>query len=111
MAKSSTSSLRVTGLKVSTAGMLQGTFFALLGLAVAISSSISTIIKFAESTESVLRGLTFGLAHGLVVIIILPLIYFAIGWVIGVFYGFIINTVLKSSGGLVLKTENNDKDA
>ena len=59
MAKTSTSSLRVTGLKVSTAGMLQGTFFALLGLAVAISSSISTIIKFLSTKKNNVNNYLF----------------------------------------------------
>ena len=106
MAKSSASLLRVTGLKATTVGMLQGTFFSILGLVVAISGSISATVEWAESTESVLRGLTFGLAHGVVMIVFVPLIYFAVGWVIGLIYGFIINAVLESSGGLVLKTRD-----
>ncbi len=106
MAKPTTSLLRITGLKATTLGMLQGTFFSLLGLVVAVSYSISAVATFTESTESVLRGLTFGLAHGFVAIIIVPLIYFVAGWVLGFLYGVIINALLESSGGLVLKTEN-----
>ena len=110
MAKSSASLLRVTGLKVTTVGMLQGTFFSLLGLIVAISSSISATVNWAESTESVLRGLTFGLAHGFVAIIFVPIIYFVVGWFLGILYGVIINAVLEGSGGLVLKTHNDGKE-
>ncbi|HMS93498.1 MAG TPA: hypothetical protein PKD28_03865 [Candidatus Saccharibacteria bacterium] len=109
MAKSTASLLRVTGLKATTLGMLQGTFFSLIGLVVAISYSISAVVKFTESTESILRGMTFGLAHGFVAIILIPIAYFIAGWIIGLLYGVIINAVLESSGGLVLKTENDGK--
>lgn len=110
MAKSTTSLLRVTGLKATTLGTLQGTLFSIIGLVVAISYSVSATVRFAESTESILRGMTFGLAHGFVTITLIPVIYFLIGWVIGFFYGVIINALLSSSGGLVLKTEDDGKD-
>ncbi len=110
MAKSSASLVRVTGLKASTVGMLQGTFFALLGLVIAISNTISASVTWAESTESILRGLTFGLAHGFVSIIFIPIIYFVAGWVLGFLYGVILNAVLESSGGLVLKTHDDGKE-
>lgn len=109
MAKSTTSLLRVTGLKATTLGMLQGTFFALVGLVVAVSYSFTSIVKFTESTESILRGMTFGVAHGIIAILVIPLVYFFVGWIIGFLYGVIINALLESSGGLVLKTENEDK--
>ncbi len=106
MAKKNGKSLRVIGIKASSVGMLQGTFFSLLGFVAAISYTVSASARFAESTESMLRGMTFGLAHGFVAIIIVPVIYFIGGWVLGTLYGWILNALLGSSGGLVLKTED-----
>jgi hypothetical protein len=94
---------RVVGVKATTVGMLQGTFFSLIGLVTAISYSISAGVEFADSTESLLRGLTFGLTHGLIAIIFVPIIYFIAGWILGALYGVILNAVLGGSGGVVLK--------
>ncbi len=107
--KSQTTLTRVVGVKATTVGALQGTFFSLLGLIAAISYTISASAQFADSTESLLRGLTFGLAHGLIAIILVPFIYFAFGWVLGSLYGVIINAVLEGSGGLVLKVARDEK--
>ena len=110
MAKKDEILVRVTGVKATTVGMLQGTFFMLLGIVTAVSYTISASVQFAESTESVLRGLTFGLAHGFVAIILVPVIYFAVGWVLGTIYGWIINVLLGSSGGIVLETAAVEKE-
>lgn len=99
-----TSLTRVIGIKPTTVGALQGTFFALLGLVTAVSYTISASVEFTESTESILRGLTLGFAHGFVAIILVPVIYFAVGWVIGFIYGYVLNTIIRSSGGLVIET-------
>ena len=100
---------RITGIKATTVGMLQGTFFSLLGLMAAISYTISASVEFTREAESLLRGLTFGLAHGFLAIIFVPIIYFAIGWVLGWIYGFVLNAVLEGSGGVVVKIAN-DKE-
>lgn len=97
--------VRVIGIKPSTVGALQGTLFALVGLVTAIGYSMSKSIDFAETTDSVLRGLTFGLAHGFVSILVVPVIYFAVGWLIGFLQGFVLNALVHLSGGLVVKTE------
>jgi hypothetical protein len=104
MAKNDVKSVRVVGIRATTVGMLQGTFFMLLGIVTAVSYTISASVQFAESTESVLRGMTFGLAHGFVAIVLVPIIYFAAGWVVGTVYGWIINALLGGSGGIVLET-------
>ena len=106
MAKKDGSLVRVVGVKATTVGMLQGTFFSLLGIITAVSYTISAGVKFAESTESILRGLTFGLAHGFVAIILVPVIYFVAGWILGTVYGWILNALLGSSGGIVLETQS-----
>ena len=109
MAKSNVQNSRIIGVKATTVGMLQGTFFGLIGLVTAISYTISAGAQFTQETESLLRGLTFGLAHGFLAIIFVPIIYFAIGWVLGALYGVILNAVLETSGGLVVKVANDEE--
>lgn len=103
MAQAKVQTTRIVGVQATTVGMLQGTFFSLLGLIAAISHSLSATVEFARETESLLRGLTFGLAQGFLAIIFVPIIYFVIGWVLGSLYGVVLNAVLASSGGVVIK--------
>lgn len=93
---------RVIGIRPTSLAALEGTFAAILGLAVAILHSLDSAARVAESTDSVLRGLAFGMATGIVSLIVVPLIYFGIGWIIGLLHGWVFNTVLGASGGLVL---------
>lgn len=101
---------RVTGVKASTVALFEGFFAGLIGLAVAILFSIANTVELAESTDSVLAGFTFGLAAGAVAIIVTPLIYFGIGWIIGYIHGFIINWLLAESGGIALSIEDSRED-
>lgn len=104
MAKSSKK--RLTAIKATSLANLQGTFASIIGLGVAILSSLETTINVADSTDSVLRGLAFGLAAGVVSIIVVPLIYFAIGWVVGLVQGWVYNVILGAAGGLVVDLED-----
>ena len=108
MASNKSKGLRITGIKASTVGMLQGTTFFLVGLAVAITHTISSTAQLAESTESVLRGLALGLAGGFIAIICIPIIYFAVGWVLGFIQGIILNALIGISGGIVVETQKED---
>lgn len=103
--KTATTELRVVGVKATTIGTLQGTLFALVGLVTAITFSASKSAHLVSETDSLLRGLTFGLASGFIVIISLPIIYFAIGWVIGWLQGIVLNIIVSLAGGVVFKTE------
>lgn len=98
---------RVAGVKPTSWAIVVGTFWAIVGLAVAILFSLNATVEFANETDSVLAGLTFGLAAGAVAVIVTPLVYFAIGWVVGVIQGYIFNVVLRSAGGLVVTLEDN----
>jgi hypothetical protein len=104
MAKSSTKKL--TGVKASSIAMFEGTLGALVGLSVAILYSLAGTIELAQSTSSVLTGLAFGLTAGIVALVTVPLVYFAIGWVIGYLHGFIFNVVAGTSGGIDLDLED-----
>lgn len=86
--------------------MVQGTFFALVGLVTAIAFTISAGMTAAQETESVLGSLTLGLASGIASIIFVPLIYFVVGWVIGLIQGIVLNIIIRLSGGVVLRTKS-----
>lgn len=101
-----TSNKRITGVNTGTIAMFEGTFAAILGLGIAIMYSLNATVRFADSTNSVLRGLAFGLTTGIISIIVLPFIYFAFGWLIGLVHGFVFNVVAHSSGGIVIDMQD-----
>ena len=96
---------KITGVKSASLALFVGTLWSVVGLGVAIMHSLRTTVDIAASTESVLSGMAFGLATGIVSIIVLPLVYFGIGWVIGYVHGFIFNVIAETSGGLVVRIE------
>lgn len=100
------SNKKVVGIKSSSLAVFEGTFLGILGLGVAIIHSLRTTVDIASETQSVLSGMAFGLATGVVSIIVLPLIYFGLGWVIGYIHGFIFNVVAETSGGLLFRLED-----
>lgn len=104
MAKSS--KLTVVGVKASSIAMFEGTLSGIIGLGVAIVYSLGRTLELAASTNSVLTGMAFGLATGIVSILVLPLVYFGIGWIVGYLHGWIFNTVVASSGGIEIHTDD-----
>lgn len=100
---------RVVGIRPTSLAVFEGTFAAIIGLTVAILHSLDSAVKVADATDSVLRGLAFGMASGIVSMVVVPLIYFGIGWLIGLFHGWVFNIVLGASGGLVLDVEDEQK--
>lgn len=99
-------SKRVVSLKPTTVAMFQGAFGAVIGLGVAIIYSIQATVGLAEETNSVLAGMAFGLSVGVLSLVVLPLIYFAIGWLIGLVQGWFYNIVLGASGGVVIGVQD-----
>ncbi len=97
---------KVNGVKSSTLAMFEGVFGAALGLGIAALWSLRTTVEYTRATDGLLEGLVFGLAAGIVSILVLPFVYFAFGWIIGYVHGFIFNVVDESSGGIVLRVEN-----
>lgn len=96
----------VVGVKASSIAMFEGTLAGIIGLGVAIIYSLGRTFELAASTNSVLSGLAFGLATGIVSIVVLPLVYFGVGWLFGYLHGWIFNTVVASSGGIEIHTED-----
>jgi hypothetical protein len=96
------SKLKVVGVKASSIAMFEGTLGSIIGIALAVMYSLNTTLELAASTNSVLTGLAFGVGTGAVSIIVLPLIYFGLGWIVGYFHGWLFNAVASNSGGIEL---------
>ena len=97
---------RVVEVKETSLASFEGTFAAILGLGVAILHSLRTTVNVADSTNSVVSGMALGLATGVISILVLPFIYFAIGWIVGLVHAWVFNVVLGASGGLVFNLED-----
>ena len=106
MAKSE--SKRLISIKPTTWALFQGSFASVIGLGVAILYSLRGTIKVAANTDSVLTGMAFGLAAGIISIIVLPLVYFAFGWLVGLVQAWVYNTILGISGGVVFHTTDDE---
>lgn len=104
MAKSSFK--KITAVKAESIAMYEGTFAAVLGLFVAVLHSLNTTVQIADSTNSTLAGLSFGLATGIVSLVVVPLVYFGLGWLVGYAHGIIFNAVARTSGGIVVQIED-----
>ena len=99
----------ITGVKASTVALFEGTFASAIGLFVAIVFSLRTTINLSQETNSVLAGLSLGLLSGAVSIIVLPFVYFAIGWLVGYLHGIVFNAIVNASGGIAIYTSGNKK--
>ncbi len=97
---------KIVQVRATSLATFEGTFAAILGLGVAIIYSLNTTIDIAASTNSVLKGMAFGLTTGIISIIVLPFIYFAFGWLIGLIHGWIFNIVLGASGGVAFQLDD-----
>jgi len=103
MAKTTT--LKVKGVDAGTVALFEGTLAGIIGLGVAILFSLEKTVELADATNSVLKGMAFGISAGIVSIIVLPLLYFGFGWVVGYIHGWIFNVVAAGSGGINLNVE------
>jgi hypothetical protein len=99
--------VRLNGIRPTSVAMFEGTFGAVLGLAVAILYLLRGTVVYTQATDSLLQGLLLGLTVGAFSIIVLPVVYFIIGWVFGIVNGFVFNLILQASGGLRLDMGNN----
>ena len=88
---------RGVGLRPNSVAVVSGISWATIGLAVAVLYSVSSTVNMAAQTKSVLAGLTFGLASGVVAIIVVPLVYFALGWVVGLIKGYLLNMIAEDN--------------
>lgn len=97
---------RVVGIRANSWANFSGVFWSIIGLGVAILHSLRETVSFTQDTESLLSGLVFGTAVGIVSIIVVPFVYYAIGYVVGLLQAFVFNVVAESSKGIVLHIED-----
>jgi hypothetical protein len=100
---------KIIGVKSSSLALFEGVFAGIFGLGVAIMWSLQSTLAYGEATGSVLRGMVFGIAAGAISIIVIPLVYFAFGWILGYIHGFVFNVISETSGGIMLRIENTKK--
>ena len=101
---------RIVGVKTTTLALYEGVFASVIGLGIAIFWSLGASFQYGAETNSVIQGMVFGLATGIISIVLIPLIYFAFGWLIGIVHGFVFNVISEASGGIVLRIENFKED-
>ena len=100
-----TNTVTVTGVKASTIALFEATLASAIGLAVAILFGLSATVHLTQETNSILAGLTLGIGAGAAAIILVPLVYFGVGWVIGYIHGWVFNVILGASRGITLYTD------
>ncbi len=96
-------SKRLVRIKASSWAVFQGSFAGVIGLGVAILYSLRGTVHVANATNSVLSGMAFGLAAGIISIIVLPVVYFALGWLVGIVQAWVFNTILGVAGGVAFE--------
>jgi len=92
--------LMVTGVKPSSVALFEGVFGAIIGLAVSVLYLLGGTIVYSDATNSLLQGLLIGFTIGAMSLLVLPIVYFAIGWLIGYVNGYVFNLILRASGGI-----------
>ncbi len=88
-------------------GMFVGAFYAVIGVAIGLVLAFGTtfVAWFGQGGYSFFQGLGFGLAVGLLGVIVYPFIYFIIGWIQGAIFGLIFNVATSYMGGLEIETK------
>ena len=99
--------IKITAVNPVSLGTFVGTFYAIIGVAIGLVLAFSStfVAWFGHEGLTFFQGLGFGLAVGVLGIIILPVIYFIIGWIQGAIFGFMFNIATSYMGGLEIETE------
>ena len=104
MAHNTEKPITITGVRASTIALFEATLASAIGLAVAILFGLSATFQLTQETNSILAGLTLGIGAGAAAIILIPLVYFGIGYVIGYLHGWVFNAILGASRGITVYT-------
>lgn len=96
--------VQIVNVEAYSLGAFIGMLFALFGFVAAVLYTFSSTVSITQATDSLLQGLTFGIARGIFALLIIPMVYFVFGFVLGYLYGVIFNAVSKSTGGIVIDT-------
>jgi hypothetical protein len=90
--------VRVSRVNATSLAMFEGTFAAVIGFAVGLAAWFSLAFTYTAATDSLLRGMLFGLQPGFVALILATILYFVAGWVVGLVHGGLFNLVASWMG-------------
>lgn len=94
---------------IASLGKLIGTWAAIVGLVFGVIGAISTVVAVVANNDlSVLQDVLYSILALAVGIIVVPLFWFALGWLQGAILAVIFNVVVAGSGGLAIDVEEND---
>jgi len=85
--------------------MFVGWFGLVVGLAVVVAAWLRSTVAYTQATDSLISGLLLGMGVGFLTLIFLPIVYFAVGWVVGLVQGWVFNVVLRMTSGIEVGTE------
>ncbi len=98
--------LTVHTIGVVSLGKLIGTYAAIIGLLVGIVSSISGLVAvIANNDYSVLQNIFYSIAILAAGFILVPIVWFILGWIQGALIALVFNVVVTGSGGLSMTVE------
>jgi hypothetical protein len=92
-------------IKPMTLALFEGSLGAVFGLALAAVVFFQATAFGTVITDSFLSGLVFGLSSSAVVLVAVPVIYFAIGWVLGYVHAHVYNGLKRLSASPAIRSE------
>lgn len=95
---------RIGGISPATLALFEGSLGAVWGLAVAVYVYFQATAFGFVVTDSFLQGLLFGLGTSALILLATPVLYFAIGWVLGYLHGLVFNAIAHALGGIMLSS-------
>jgi len=79
--------------------------FGIVGFIISILYAMSSSLHFGIETNSLLKGLAFGITAGLVQVFFITVMYAVIGAVVGFVQALIFNLISLTSGGIIITTK------
>lgn len=99
--------MKITAVNPVSLGTFVGTFYAIIGLVIGLVIAFGSTfaVWFGQSSVTFLQGLGLGVAVGIFSVVLIPIVYFIIGWIQGAVFGFIFNVATSYMGGLEIEAE------
>lgn len=98
--------LTIQKVGVSSFGKLIGTWFAFVGLIFGFIGAVSSVVAIVSNNDlSVLQDVLYSILALFVGVILVPMLWFVIGWLQGALVSVIFNVVVSGSGGLTIEVE------
>ena len=88
--------IRLERINPATLAIFEGGIGALWGLALSMVVFIQVSVFGAALTDNMLQGLMFGFSATAASLVLIPLFYFGIGWVLGYMHALISNVITQS---------------